>query len=561
MNRTPAPALRSLLLCTLLLPTSCLLARNVYWAVDGSPGGSGEWNTTTPNWNTNSAGTGDAIPWDNSVKDEGHLRGDGGTINVTEVIDASRVFFNASGNYALDGEMLRFTSAEGLRLEAANTGNITVGNALRFMTSTVGNQNFTINNNSAATLTLDGGIGADFGSVSPTGEKVFALGGSGAGATTILNGSIGTLVKPDGSGGTARLQVNMTGAGAQAIINSDNSETLTNATSGQIVNGTVLLGNANGLGTRGIQIGVSSTSATSTAALLTNQSGLEVTNNVSLGGANTNAQLIVGGNTAGTSTYSGQISAGNGSQTLRLQAAKNGRVNFTNNVIGGGTGKIVIQGQGVVALSNETGVTHSRAVDVDSGTLHFTNISGSGTGTGNNSVTVKNGAALGGTGISTSNIFAQGASSRFYANDLTNNALGIVRFHGGLTGDEGATFAFNIDGAENDTFDFGSSSVSLGGTVYLDFNAIGSGIVISQTYSLFTGSGDWTNISANFIALGDYELDSSYGDNGIYFNAATNSFSVRFAVPEPSTYAAILGLVLAGVVALRGRRTQRRAAC
>ncbi|MFH1498586.1 MAG: autotransporter-associated beta strand repeat-containing protein [Verrucomicrobiota bacterium] len=198
--------------------------------------------------------------------------------------------------------------------------------------------------------------------------------------------------------------------------------------------------------------------------------------------------------------------------------------------------------------------TYTGGTQVNGGTLLIANTTGSGTGTG--AITVASGARFGGTGIATGAVTVSSFDSVIIAGG--ENAIGTLTLNGGLTANSGVTFAFDINGAQIDSIDFGTASLNLGGTVTVDFTSLGS-VETGVAYSLFAGTGAWDSVSASFVINGPsgYELDTSYGGgNGYIFDDATNSFTVQFAaIPEPSTYAALFGgLTLAGAALTRRRR-------
>lgn len=542
---------------------SPLMSATLYWDVNGGTGGlggTGTWANGAGNWSTDVNGT---LPttWDNSVRNSADFRGTAGTVTTSGAVAAGSLVFN-SGGYEITGTALtigRLSGTSGLTAVnfASGSGDVTIANDVVINdlgTAAAGGGNgyaYSFANQTSSHLYLNGSITLNYaGSVdSPTGLKVISLVGNSTGSIH-LNGAIQT------SAGTSTQRLQFNGAsGATYYVSADNSAGLTNGTGSQVVKGTVYLENAKALGNNSIQIGVSSTGASETAAVLSN-GAYTIGNAVSLGGANADSLLVIGGGSAHVSEFSGNVNAGTSTQTLRLTAASGGRVNFSGSLSGTGSGQYVIQGAGVVALTRATGNTYSRGTSVSSGTLLLMNTSNSATGT--SLISVANGAALGGTGTATGAVTSAAAGSIFTPGDRTAtgiSSIGTLNLTGGLTASSGATFQFDLNGASIDGIHFGAGALSLGGAVTFNFTSLGP-VNTGVAYSLFSGTGTWSGAPAfAFNAPAGYVLDAAYGGgSGYVWDAAGHSLTVQFAaIPEPST-TVLLGLGCAVVLGLRRRQ-------
>jgi hypothetical protein len=178
-----------------------------------------------------------------------------------------------------------------------------------------------------------------------------------------------------------------------------------------------------------------------------------------------------------------------------------------------------------------------------------------------NFVELEAGAVLGGTGIASQQIVADGPTSTITAGDPGQASLslapslGTLHLAGGVSAPSGLTLSFKIsaDGLSNDKLDLGAGAFSLSGPITVDFTSLGT-VLPGTTYILATGTGAWSDTGATF--------SSTSRPDGLFlesfdFNPAlgADSFSVEFKVaPEPSTWM-LMGL---GVLALvwRVRRTK-----
>ncbi|MDE1171464.1 MAG: autotransporter-associated beta strand repeat-containing protein [Verrucomicrobium sp.] len=200
---------------------------------------------------------------------------------------------------------------------------------------------------------------------------------------------------------------------------------------------------------------------------------------------------------------------------------------YTNSVL-----SVTKTGTGTQKFSGAS--TYSGGTTVQQGRLVVNNTTGSGTGTG--AVTVSNGATLAGTGI-----IAPTAGN----NVTINGTLAPGDTTGTLTFNlsSGSKLAFGSGSTLSLTLDTASSSVAFSsagdwltgsGNVSLSLS-LGTGFSYSNTYNIFTGV---TTTGFTFASITGYDT-SSYTANVTQSGTAyTLSFS---AVPEPSTYAFLIG--------------------
>ena len=228
--------------------------------------------------------------------------------------------------------------------------------------------------------------------------------------------------------------------------------------------------------------------------------------------------------------------------------ATTGNVNISGQISGGSLTK---NGPSALSLYNSTN-NYTGGTTISGGVLNLQNsnlTSGSETGTG--AVEVQSGAKLVGNGrvaglttVDSGGILSLGTSS----------AQGTINFAAGLTLLSGSDTVFDL-GATSDKVEISGGTFSGVGGGALNINLYKATGFTAGTYTLF----DYTNATASNISASDFNLAGSFSGYTYTFinDTANNAIEVSIvasAVPEPSTYAAILGVCALGLVILRRRQ-------
>lgn len=259
--------------------------------------------------------------------------------------------------------------------------------------------------------------------------------------------------------------------------------------------------------------------------------GATAGNVISTGGAGT---LTITGGSASTAFGVNSIHATNGTVSAKLAGTG---ATFT---------KTTAQ---TVTLSGAN--TYTGATSVNAGTLSVTGSLASGSAVG-----VASGATLRGTGtIGGATTIASGG---IVAAGINASTIGTLTFNSTLAG-SGSTFSLKLNSTAG-TFDL----ITAAGAVTLG----------SSTLSLIDiGSGAWTGTTSAFSIVHGSSITGVFLglSNGATVNVGSNIFTLNYgasdvtltfvsAIPEPATYATILGaLALGGVVWSRRRRSAVRA--
>ncbi|MDF3056448.1 MAG: hypothetical protein K0R17_663 [Rariglobus sp.] len=461
-----------------------------------------------------------------------------------------------------------------------NTGTITLG------TGTTG-RNVTLHRG-----TFSGNIVDPAGLVSSAGVVTISAfrtinGNTESSTTTTLSGnntfSGGVNLTNDGNGtsgstvtlrlnsatalGTGTLTIGSALADRNVALDSSAASALTLTTN----NAQVWNGDFAWTGTQALNMGTGSvslgTSAGATRIITTNganalsiggvisdgTNGTTPTINLTKAGTGT---LILYGNssyTGATTISAGTLQIGNGGTTGSLATSSvtnNGSLVFNRsdagmilNAVISGTGAVIQSGSGRTTLTGAS--TYTGATTVNAGTLIVNGSLASGS-----AVTVNSGGTLGGSGtIGGTTTLAAG--SRLSAG---SDSAATLTFSGSL----------NISAAANDTaafvFELGTafdkivaSSLTLGTDVLdaADFDfTTGTGFAGSQTYTLF----DSGSITGSFLSFVVTNIGGS-GINGTVSLVDNDVILTTSAVPEPSTYAILLGGAAVAFAMLRRTRS------
>ena len=220
-------------------------------------------------------------------------------------------------------------------------------------------------------------------------------------------------------------------------------------------------------------------------------------------------------------------------------------------VISGANQSITKIGTGTLKLEDPN--TYSGGTTVSAGVLVVSNTEGSGVGTG--ALVIQSGALLRGSGIvgGATTIEAGGILG---AGGMSETA-GNLTFTSGLTLNDGAIFKFKLGTASDKISLLGGvlTGAATPGSLTINLDA-GTGFS-AGTYTLFDFSSGGTRTSSFDVA--DFTLGTTI--SGYSYNLALNGGSSMLqltasAVPEPSTYAAIVGALALSAAGWHRRRAR-----
>ena len=240
------------------------------------------------------------------------------------------------------------------------------------------------------------------------------------------------------------------------------------------------------------------------------------------------AQLVNSSATA--ASYGGVVTLSTGSAQL------GGTGNLALSGILSGTGGFTKVDTGTLTLSGTN--TYTGATTVTTGKLV---VNGS---LANTVVTVASGATLGGSGsIGGLTTFASGGIL------APGNSPGTLTFTNGLTLNNGAILDFQL-GSSSDVIRVSGGTLTGPASGTITVNLADSGGFTAGTYTLI----DATGASLSSIGATAFELGSSIAGYDFTFTQDGNLFLLTAsAIPEPATFAALLGACALGLAALRRR--------
>jgi hypothetical protein len=549
-------------------------------------GGSGTWDQgSTPNWNNG------AQTW-NGGYDDADFTKTPGTVTVSDsgaggpVTFDQLVFGPGTGDWVVTGDTLmkdpfinRNENVTLVNVEAG-AGNVTISSQLDI--SDVGQDHATyISNSSNSTLTI-GSLSIlpyQINTSDTNGRAIEFNQTAGSTGTIVLNGTYTTA-----AGALAALAFGSNGnAAANYYIASSANLAGFNSTGNPISigSGSVHLDNSTLTSSQTIFFGGSSNSGIIPTLDVVGAKALVVNAYATLKyPQGSYSMAAINQSTADASTWAGQIDMDGTSYALG--AVADGRLTVTGQIVNSGPLGLIKTGAGTVVLASGTGNSYSLndgtglpyvgtvAADLQAGTTLITNTGASAFGNNTGVVKLEAGATLGGTGFSSQQVVAEGATSVITAGDFGQANLGIapsfgqLNLTGGLAATSGLTLDFKLDGAyDNDVISLGTSgALTLNGTVTVNFSSVDGSVVTGYVYTLMTGSGSWAGSAPtfDFTAPAGYVLDKSYYGTGYDFNngddtdpnfgTSADTLTVEFALaPEPSTYG-MLGLGLLALVAV-----------
>lgn len=450
----------------------------------------------------------------------------GGTNFSTGTLNLAHASAVGSGTFTFSPTTLTLDNTSGGALTLATN------NPLNFSGAS-SNLNFTGTNplnlgTGAVTLSAATGIVIKTFTVS---ASTLTLGGDISGTAALRKLGNGTLVL----NGVTSFAGGLTVSGGTATLNGASTRTGTN-----IVNtgATLNINHASALGTGSLAFtsnpkidntsGAAITLTTNNAQIWNSDFTFKGTNSLNLGtGAITmnggSKQITVSGSTL---TVGGAISDGGGITKL-------------------GAGTLVLGGDNL----------YNGPTAVNAGTLLVTGSLAAG------AVTVNSGAKLGGTGT------INGETTITSGGTLTpGDGPGRLTFASNVTLADGSISNFQINGTGRgttfDAVDLSTGWLALGGTLNLDFGSLIAG---GHTLDLFNLSEQGAGGSfSSVVASGSYSgvftnTDGMWtlvsGLQTLTFDQTTGDLFTGTPVPEPSTYAALLGAAALGLAAWR-RRTR-----
>lgn len=556
---------------SMLLSVSPVGAASFYWdasgnAADSSYGGDGTWNSTNTLWNDSATiGSGTALTsWNDAASPldtANFLRGTSGTVTVSGTRTLLSVSFGTSAGsftsgsaaYTVTGGILDIRQASYSNAINNNNGSNTIESDVYLfgaMTAAGSNrQRLVIGSGSLSLGNLQ-----DISGYSGTHE----LSLENYSAALNINGNI---TKSTNSSGMTLLVGGTSTSNTASYTLGGNNTGLTGVAT--VTRGTLVLNNTNALvGATSVTVANANSGTADTAAILIGTAGVTINKAITfstLGTDTTDIRSIGGSNTSGTATYSGTITtdafaaSGTGA-SLRVTSATGGTVDFSGNITDGSASvALLLNGSGTVRFTRAAGMNYDGGTTVSSGSFLVNNTTGSGTGTG--AVLVGSTATLGGSGIIAGNTTL--ASGSFLAAGSASGATGTLTFNGSLdisglaSGTGGLLFDLGATGSSDKiSLSAGALSIGTGALNFNDFAFIAVSGFGAGTYTLFETSTSIVGTLGSSLTGTISGLDAAISLSG-------NSVILTVtAIPESSSFAAMLGVAAIGAAALP--RRQRR---
>ncbi|HEY9249720.1 MAG TPA: PEP-CTERM sorting domain-containing protein [Rariglobus sp.] len=463
--------------------------------------------------------------------------------------------WNTAGNWSPSGvpssssaTFLEFTHTGSTYTSTDNlTGDFTL-NKLRISGSSAGTINVLASSNQRLVFTADGDtLPVILFDSTSSAAKVFNLPlvfnadttiSSSSGVNSTGNLQLGTL------SGSGKLIVDFTTTGSGTVLLQLASASYTGGI--DIRSGRVAVGNANAIGSGALTLSGGILRTTNSAGTLT------FANAVNIGG---NATVFESANANGlTFTGGGSIQGTNATRTITL-----GNAGATLTLAGGYTGTgngLTFAGSGTAALGNGSSDTaantYSGATTVSSATTTLKLDKAAGTN-----------AVAGNLAASAGNIFWERSNQVADTATITLTGTGKVSlFNAAAT--TGAVETIAALSITNGTLAFANNSllavtggVTLGAGANLDithFNPT-SGLAGGTTFILIDTA---TSISGTFVGYSEgytFDLNGNTFETSYLLGASHSDFGfVVAAIPEPSTFAGIAGLLALGATAVNRRR-------
>lgn len=584
--------LTSILACAAFGAASIAHAQ-IYLDVNGTIGGFGvlggnTWNATNTNWTTDATGTSATTVWNNtSGTTTFDTTAGGGVVTVGDSFTVSGLSLVGSNNLSLNSG----TTSRTITIQ--DTGSINVASARTLTITATSPAVLTVSGAGTWTKTGDGTLSFDVNSAMGSGTVNLNAGQitfRGTTASTHINMAAGTTFRQGVTAATAQTIGNLSGAGG--IIDGAGSSNAMNLTITQSIDGTFSGVVANRISGGGV------TNITKAGAAT-----------LTLAGANTYT---------GTTTISaGTLEIGNGGTTGNLgtgNVTNNATLRFNRsnaytvaNVISG-TGAVTQAGSGTTELTGAN--TYSGATTINNGTL----LVSTGTINSTSGITINSGGRLlynnTGTGLTRNVTLNSGGTFR----NNGANYTGTLTWNGGTVGGSNFTgVALNVasgrtlsPGNSTGTLTAGATTFADGGSFLFEINdatgtagstTFGWDLLDATSLNITAGVGQFTlqiasldntqnpGNALNFADLTSYNwlfVDTgstitSFSASSFVINTSgfTNTFTGTFgiargdtitggddtqlyitytAIPEPSTYAMVLG----GLLALALLRRQGR---